>query len=80
MEDVAAYLSLEVPFQTLLCGLIGLPPSNGDLPQSPIHTKRLTILKKQNHQILIMTKKVEFRTKLLLITKEEIKIDVKVLQ
>ncbi|KAF9614926.1 hypothetical protein IFM89_021356 [Coptis chinensis] len=31
----------------LLCGLIGLPPSNGVLPQSPIHTKSLAVLKKQ---------------------------------
>lgn len=26
---------------TLLCGLIGLPPINGVLPQSPMHTKAL---------------------------------------
>ncbi|KAK2986595.1 hypothetical protein RJ640_029637 [Escallonia rubra] len=32
---------------TLLCGLTGLPPSNGVLPQSPMHTKRLAVLKKQ---------------------------------
>ncbi|KAL9323154.1 hypothetical protein ACSQ67_011207 [Phaseolus vulgaris] len=32
---------------TLLCGLIGLPPSNGVLPQSPMHTKSLAVLKKQ---------------------------------
>lgn len=31
----------------LLCGLIGLPPSNGVLPQSPMHTKSLAVLKKQ---------------------------------
>ena len=34
-------------FQTLLCGLIGLPPSNGVLPQSPMHTKSLAVLRKQ---------------------------------
>lgn len=34
-------------FQTLLCGLIGLPPSNGVLPQSPMHTKSLAVLKRQ---------------------------------
>ncbi|KAK9065629.1 hypothetical protein SSX86_015030 [Deinandra increscens subsp. villosa] len=34
-------------FQTLLCGLLGLPPSNGVLPQSPMHTKSLAVLKKQ---------------------------------
>ncbi|XP_020960073.1 probable boron transporter 2 isoform X3 [Arachis ipaensis] len=32
---------------TLLCGLIGLPPSNGVLPQSPMHTKSMAVLKKQ---------------------------------
>ncbi|XP_028779114.1 boron transporter 4-like [Neltuma alba] len=34
-------------FMTLLCGLVGLPPSNGVLPQSPMHTKSLAVLKKQ---------------------------------
>lgn len=33
--------------QTLLCGLIGLPPSNGVLPQSPMHTKSLAVLREQ---------------------------------
>lgn len=33
--------------QTLICGLIGLPPSNGVLPQSPMHTKSLAVLKRQ---------------------------------
>ncbi|KDO52912.1 hypothetical protein CISIN_1g037025mg, partial [Citrus sinensis] len=32
---------------TLACGLIGLPPSNGVLPQSPMHTKSLAVLKTQ---------------------------------
>ncbi|KAI5585319.1 hypothetical protein BDE02_06G137400 [Populus trichocarpa] len=32
---------------TLFCGLIGLPPSNGVLPQSPMHTKSLAVLSKQ---------------------------------
>ncbi|XP_048133277.1 boron transporter 4-like isoform X1 [Rhodamnia argentea] len=40
---------------TLLCGLIGLPPSNGVLPQSPMHTKSLAVLKRQ----LIRKKMVE---------------------
>ncbi|CBI20996.3 hypothetical protein VitviT2T_004759 [Vitis vinifera] len=31
---------------TLLCGLLGFPPSNGVLPQSPMHTKSLAVLKK----------------------------------
>lgn len=32
---------------TLLCGLIGLPPVNGVLPQAPMHTKSLATLKRQ---------------------------------
>ncbi|KAK4413905.1 Boron transporter 4 [Sesamum alatum] len=32
---------------TLLCGLLGLPPSNGVLPQSPMHTKSLAVLRRQ---------------------------------
>ncbi|VFR01815.1 unnamed protein product [Cuscuta campestris] len=31
---------------TLFCGLLGLPPSNGVLPQSPMHTRSLATLKK----------------------------------
>lgn len=34
-------------FMTLLCGLLGLPPSNGVLPQSPMHTKSLSVLQRQ---------------------------------
>ncbi|GAU11055.1 hypothetical protein TSUD_113480 [Trifolium subterraneum] len=41
------YDILLLGFMTLLCGLIGLPPSNGVLPQSPMHTKSLAVLKKQ---------------------------------
>ncbi|KAA3481230.1 boron transporter-like protein [Gossypium australe] len=33
---------------TLICGLLGLPPSYGVLPQSPMHTKSLAVLKKQS--------------------------------
>lgn len=33
--------------QTLLCGLIGIPPANGVIPQSPMHTKSLATLKHQ---------------------------------
>ncbi|KAK4795211.1 hypothetical protein SAY86_013205 [Trapa natans] len=36
-------------FLTLLCGLIGIPPANGVIPQSPMHTKSLATLK---HQLL----------------------------
>lgn len=29
----------------LLCGLLGIPPLNGVLPQAPMHTKSLVTLK-----------------------------------
>ncbi|CAN6877291.1 unnamed protein product [Brassica oleracea var. botrytis] len=32
---------------TLICGLLGLPPSNGVIPQAPMHTKSLAILNRQ---------------------------------
>ncbi|XP_022891654.1 boron transporter 1-like [Olea europaea var. sylvestris] len=35
--------------QVILCGLVGIPPSNGVIPQSPMHTKSLATLK---HQLL----------------------------
>ncbi|XP_031378469.1 boron transporter 4-like [Punica granatum] len=41
------YDILILGFMTLLCGLVGLPPSNGVLPQSPMHTKSLATLKRQ---------------------------------
>lgn len=41
------YDILVLGIMTLLCGLIGLPPSNGVLPQSPMHTKSLAVLRKQ---------------------------------
>ncbi|KAJ4958210.1 hypothetical protein NE237_025321 [Protea cynaroides] len=41
------YDILLLGFMVLLCGLIGIPPSNGVLPQSPMHTKSLAILKRQ---------------------------------
>lgn len=34
-------------FMVLICGLLGIPPSNGVLPQSPMHTKSLAVLKRQ---------------------------------
>ncbi|XP_039142991.1 boron transporter 1-like [Dioscorea cayenensis subsp. rotundata] len=43
------YDLLLLGFLTMLCGLIGVPPSNGVIPQSPMHTKGLATLK---HQIL----------------------------
>ncbi|GLT79494.1 hypothetical protein SLA2020_509800 [Shorea laevis] len=36
-------------FLVIVCGLIGIPPSNGVIPQSPMHTKSLATLK---HQLL----------------------------
>lgn len=33
--------------QVILCGLVGIPPSNGVIPQSPMHTKSLATLKHQ---------------------------------
>ncbi|KAH7528459.1 hypothetical protein FEM48_Zijuj05G0074400 [Ziziphus jujuba var. spinosa] len=43
------YDLLLLGFLTILCGLIGIPPSNGVIPQSPMHTKNLATLK---HQLL----------------------------
>ncbi|PKA46775.1 Putative boron transporter 5 [Apostasia shenzhenica] len=42
-------------FMVLFCGLLGIPPSNGVLPQSPMHTKSLAVLKRQ----LILKKMVQ---------------------
>ncbi|KAA8525367.1 hypothetical protein F0562_007215 [Nyssa sinensis] len=41
------YDILLLGFMTLLCGLLGLPPSNGVIPQSPMHTRSLAVLKRQ---------------------------------
>ena len=35
------YDLLLLAFMTILCGLLGLPPVNGVLPQAPLHTKAL---------------------------------------
>ncbi|TKY58163.1 boron transporter 6 [Spatholobus suberectus] len=43
---------------TLICGILGLPPSNGVLPQSPMHTKSLAVLRRQ-----LIRKKVVKRAK-----------------
>ncbi|KAK4586376.1 hypothetical protein RGQ29_023501 [Quercus rubra] len=43
------YDLLLLGFMVILCGLIGIPPSNGVIPQSPMHTKSLATLK---HQLL----------------------------
>lgn len=34
--------------QVLICGLLGIPASNGVIPQSPMHTKSLAVLKRQS--------------------------------
>eukprot|EP00803_Ostreobium_quekettii_P007182 evm.model.scf_511.2 EVM.evm.TU.scf_511.2 scf_511:53252-64416(-) len=41
------YDFLLLAFMTLMCGLLGIPPVNGVLPQAPMHTKSLATLKKQ---------------------------------
>ncbi|KAK4755891.1 hypothetical protein SAY87_009648 [Trapa incisa] len=41
------YDMLLLGLMTLLCGLLGIPPSNGVLPQSPMHTKSLAVLRGQ---------------------------------
>ncbi|KAG8067334.1 hypothetical protein GUJ93_ZPchr0005g14584 [Zizania palustris] len=41
------YDILILSFTVLICGLIGIPPSNGVLPQSPMHTRSLAVLKGQ---------------------------------
>ncbi|KAH9289308.1 hypothetical protein KI387_033425, partial [Taxus chinensis] len=41
------YDLLLLGIMVLMCGLLGIPPSNGVLPQSPMHTKSLATLKRQ---------------------------------
>ncbi|KAH7657221.1 Bicarbonate transporter eukaryotic protein [Dioscorea alata] len=41
------YDILVLGLMVLICGLLGIPPSNGVLPQSPMHTKSLAVLKRQ---------------------------------
>ncbi|XP_061346275.1 probable boron transporter 7 [Gastrolobium bilobum] len=41
------YDILLLGIMTLICGILGLPPSNGVLPQSPMHTKSLAVLRRQ---------------------------------
>ncbi|XP_062179312.1 boron transporter 4-like [Phragmites australis] len=41
------YDILVLSFTVLICGLLGIPPSNGVLPQSPMHTRSLAVLKRQ---------------------------------
>ncbi|XP_057863440.1 probable boron transporter 2 [Cryptomeria japonica] len=41
------YDLLLLGFLVIMCGLLGIPPSNGVIPQSPMHTKCLITLKHQ---------------------------------
>eukprot|EP00253_Pinus_taeda_P000965 PITA_00965 len=41
------YDLLLLGFLVIICGLLGIPPSNGVIPQSPMHTKSLATLKHQ---------------------------------
>uniref|UniRef100_A0A803Q4L9 Bicarbonate transporter-like transmembrane domain-containing protein n=1 Tax=Cannabis sativa TaxID=3483 RepID=A0A803Q4L9_CANSA len=41
------YDLLLLGFMVIICGLLGIPPSNGVIPQSPMHTKSLATLKQQ---------------------------------
>lgn len=58
------YDVLLLGIMTLMCGLIGVPPSNGVLPQSPMHTRSLAVLKRQM-----------MRKKMVKCAKEGIKLD-----
>jgi hypothetical protein len=41
------HLNAQPPKKTLLCGLLGLPPVNGVLPQAPMHTRALATMQAQ---------------------------------
>uniref|UniRef100_A0A452Y4P5 Bicarbonate transporter-like transmembrane domain-containing protein n=1 Tax=Aegilops tauschii subsp. strangulata TaxID=200361 RepID=A0A452Y4P5_AEGTS len=41
------YDILVLSFSVLICGLLGIPPSNGVLPQAPMHTRSLAVLRRQ---------------------------------
>ncbi|RDY12650.1 putative boron transporter 6, partial [Mucuna pruriens] len=45
--DAYHYDMFVLGIMTLICGILGLPPSNGVLPQSPMHTKSLAVLRRQ---------------------------------
>ncbi|KAG7587064.1 Bicarbonate transporter C-terminal [Arabidopsis thaliana x Arabidopsis arenosa] len=58
------YDILLLGFMVLICGLLGLPPSNGVLPQSPMHTKSLAVFKRQlMRRKMVMTAKESIRQK-----------------
>jgi hypothetical protein len=42
------YDMLLLAIMTLICGLLGIPPVNGVIPQSPMHTKSLALIQKDN--------------------------------
>ncbi|XP_027356894.1 probable boron transporter 7 [Abrus precatorius] len=41
------YDLLLLGIMTIICGVLGLPPSNGVLPQSPMHTMSLAVLRRR---------------------------------
>jgi len=43
-----SFMSFNAVVQTLACGLLGIPPVNGVLPQAPMHTRSLITLRAQN--------------------------------
>ncbi|KAL0393984.1 UNVERIFIED_CONTAM: Boron transporter 4 [Sesamum latifolium] len=47
LKNPTAYHYDILIMMTLICGLLGFPPSNGVLPQSPMHTRSLAVLKRQ---------------------------------
>ncbi|GLJ25077.1 hypothetical protein SUGI_0479710 [Cryptomeria japonica] len=53
------YDMLLLGFLVILCGLLGIPPSNGVIPQSPMHTINLATLKHQ-----LVRKKLQMQTPL----------------
>lgn len=58
------YDILLLGFMVLICGMLGLPPSNGVLPQSPMHTKSLAVFKRQlMRRKMVMTAKESIRQK-----------------
>ncbi|WOL10886.1 boron transporter 4-like isoform X2 [Canna indica] len=51
------YDILVLGLMVLVCGLLGIPPSNGVLPQSPMQTKSLAVLKKQTYGYVLTIRK-----------------------
>ena len=45
------YDMLLLAIMTLICGLLGIPPVNGVIPQSPMHTKSLALIQKDTKKL-----------------------------